>query len=623
MIKEKINKKFLTQQILFSKYVNSKEELNKQYIDSLIKNKKCHYCTMFKDYLIYDFIDEFIKKYYSNKESIIKLPKISIYYYHYLKFFCRPFFKNYYYNILIQNYFDRKAEIFYKEKYENKNNNFNIIKKNDKELIIFDNKTRKLLESSIIQTTIDLNSNINDINLLDENNKKREENFFTIKTQNDILLDILNNLTNNQNNNKKKEEEKIKQNKNNTNKKNSSEKKKNNIELNFIRNGKIGLFNLYKKCKVTSDRNNNNLGFLSSGNSNSPNFSSKSNLIHFKKCKPQFNIHKNSFILNSNMTSYIKIHNNKNNNNNKSQHSKINNYKGNINNYTKINLDKKKNKKIQTKSFSSHYHRNKNNDINKEFSTSLLLTYLNSFNKSRSRSIKNKKKKKDSLDIKNSSNINIFSVRSNIQYNKLNKSINMNYNNNNFRKEKKNKVKHKKIKANKSLDTIVKNINFHNESNNKENNINSNEKKSVNLNVNVNLNNIHININTNALTSSLSFNRNKNNNLNIKKKNKSNERNKIINKEMEKFVYKIKEINQNKINDILINQNKVNNDLFYHYENFTPSGFNFNNSKNKREIYYKSNKKNIKNLKSKNKKNVFSSRDSSINKCKNIFNSSK
>ena len=60
MIKEKINKKFLTQQILFSKYVNSKEELNKQYIDSLIKNKKCHYCTMFKDYLIYDFIDEFI-----------------------------------------------------------------------------------------------------------------------------------------------------------------------------------------------------------------------------------------------------------------------------------------------------------------------------------------------------------------------------------------------------------------------------------------------------------------------------------------------------------------------------------------------------------------------------------
>jgi hypothetical protein len=44
--------------------VNSKEELNKQYINSLLNNKKCHYSSMFKDYLIYDFIDEFLKKYY-------------------------------------------------------------------------------------------------------------------------------------------------------------------------------------------------------------------------------------------------------------------------------------------------------------------------------------------------------------------------------------------------------------------------------------------------------------------------------------------------------------------------------------------------------------------------------
>ena len=352
MIKEKINKKLFIQQILFSKYVNSKEELNKQYINSLLKNKKCHYSSLFKDYLIYDFIDEFVKKYYSNKESIIKLPKISIYYYHYLKFFCRPFFKNYYYNNLIQRYFDLKGEIFYKEKYGNKDNNFKIRKKNDNGLIIFDNKTRKLLESSIIQATIDLNSNLNDMNLIEENNKNTEEDFFTIKTQNDILLDILNNLTNNQNNNKKKDEEKIKQNKNNVNKKNSSEKKKkNNLEINFIRNGKIGLFNLYKKCKVTSDRYNNNIGFLSSGNSNSPNFSSKSNLIHFKKYKPQFNIHKNSFIMNSNMTSYIKTHNNKNNNNNKNHNSRIINYKGNFNNYTKVNLVKKNIKKFKLNHF--------------------------------------------------------------------------------------------------------------------------------------------------------------------------------------------------------------------------------------------------------------------------------
>ena len=43
MIKEKINKKLFIQQILFSKYVNSKEELNKQYINLLLNNKKCNY----------------------------------------------------------------------------------------------------------------------------------------------------------------------------------------------------------------------------------------------------------------------------------------------------------------------------------------------------------------------------------------------------------------------------------------------------------------------------------------------------------------------------------------------------------------------------------------------------
>ena len=67
-------------------------------------------------------IDEFLKKSYFLDELIPKLPQISLYYYHYLSFFCRPFFKNFFYNNTIQNYFDNKAEIFYKETYEVKNN---------------------------------------------------------------------------------------------------------------------------------------------------------------------------------------------------------------------------------------------------------------------------------------------------------------------------------------------------------------------------------------------------------------------------------------------------------------------------------------------------------------------
>ena len=608
MNKKEKTKSFIIQQNLLNKYRNSKEEFNKQYIYSLLNNKKCHFTSIFKDFLIFDYLDEFLKRNYSIEESKHKLPKISIYYFHYLSFFCRPLFKSFYYNHIIQNYFDNKAEIFYKETYAIKNNSYKKRKKDDKEFIIFDQKTRKLLESTIIQNTLDLN--LNEINIIKNNNK--DEEFFTIKTQNDILVDILNNLSthHNENKSKKKEDDKSKKNTRNNSKKNSSEKK-NNLQINFIRNSKNGLFNLYKKCKVTSERDR----ILSSGNSNSPNFQSNSNLINFKKFKPQ-NKNKNSFILNSNMTSYIK-------NNNKNQSLKISYSKGNIN-HSKINLEKKNYKKIQTKSF-SHY--NGNNIEHKN--SNLILNYLNCIqsNNSRSRSIKyrGKKNMKDSLEMKSTSNI--FSVRSYQQINNGNKSVINNYLNNICKKENKSKSKskskNKKIKVNKSLDTLIKNIDCINENicSHKENNlIHFPEKKSFNLNINLNLNDININL-ANA-NSNISFNKIKNNSLK-KKNNKSNERNTIINKEMEKLIKKIKDLNPNRINEILFsNKNKLNNDILSHFEHLVSSGFNTSNQRNKKEIMYKHiTKKNIskKQINKKNARNVFSSREGSSNKCKSVF----
>ena len=71
-------------------------------------------------------------------------------------------------------------------------------------MIIFDQKTRKLLENTIVQNTLDVNSNINEINTIKENDNNKDEEFFTIKTQNDILLDILSNLSTQQNKSKKR-----------------------------------------------------------------------------------------------------------------------------------------------------------------------------------------------------------------------------------------------------------------------------------------------------------------------------------------------------------------------------------------------------------------------------------
>ncbi len=604
MIKDKKYIRLLINKTLFSKYGDSKEELNKQYIYSLLKDKKCHYSSLFKDYLIYDYIDEFLKKNYLLDELKAKLPQISLYYYHYLSFFCRPFFKHFYYNNTIQNCFDNKAEIFYKETYEIKNNKKKT--QEDKGMIIFDQKTRKLLENTIVQNTLDVNSNINEINTIKENDNNKDEEFFTIKTQNDILLDILSNLSTQQNKSKKKEEDNLKSRKNNS-KKNSSEKK-NNLKINFIKNGKSGLFNLYKKSKIISERER----ILSAGNSNSPNISSKSNLINFKKYKPLYNIYKNSSLLNSNLTSYIK--------NNKNSSLKISYSKSNIN-QSKTNLEKKNYKKIKTKSFSSYYNRN---NIDRGVSSNLILTYLNCINShnSRSRSIKNKGKKnmKDSLEIKSASNI--FSVRSNHHNSNANKSVITKCFSNNFKKKDNKSKTKRKIKVNKSLDTLLNKIYFlENNNNHKDNILNYPDKKAVNLNVNVNLNNINININT-----GVSLNKNKNHSYIKKKQSKNNDKSKIINKKIENLLNKIKELNPRRINDILYsNKNKFNNDL-YHFEHLTPSGFTTTQQRNKKEIHYnhltKKNSSKKKNSK-KHERNVFSSREHSSNKCKNVFNSSK
>ena len=473
-------------------------------------------------------------------------------------------------------------------------------------MIIFDQKTRKLLENTIVQNTLDVNSNINEINTIKENDNNKDEEFFTIKTQNDILLDILSNLSTQQNKSKKKEEDNLKSKKNNS-KKNSSEKK-NNLKINFIKNGKSGLFNLYKKSKIISERER----ILSAGNSNSPNVSSKSNLINFKKYKPLYNIYKNSSLLNSNITSYIK--------NNKNSSLKKSYSKSNIN-QSKTNLEKKNYKKIKTKSFSSYYNRN---NIDRGVSSNLILTYLNCINShnSRSRSIKNKGKKnmKDSLEIKSASNI--FSVRSYHHNSNANKSgITKCFSNNFKKKDNKTKTK-RKIKVNKSLDTLLNKIYFlENNNNHKDNILNYPDKKAVDLNVNVNFNNINININT-----GVSLNKNKNHSYIKKKQSKNNEKSKIINKKIENLLNKIKELNPRRINDILYsNKNKFNNDL-YHFEHLTPSGFTTTQQRNKKEIHYNHlNKKNSSKKKNstKHERNVFSSREHSSNKCKSVFNSSK
>ena len=106
------------------KRYGAKAKLKYKYLglimENLIFNKNTHLVSTFKDFMIWDYIEEFLKRFYKNSESDERVPKFASFYKNYLKFFCIPTFKDIYCNEMIHNYSEKKAELFYNENYRNK-----------------------------------------------------------------------------------------------------------------------------------------------------------------------------------------------------------------------------------------------------------------------------------------------------------------------------------------------------------------------------------------------------------------------------------------------------------------------------------------------------------------------
>ena len=106
------------------KRYGAKAKLKYQYIgfimENLIFNKNTHLVSTFKDYMIWDYVEEFLKRYYNDKESGERVPKFALFYKNYLKFFCIPTFKDISCNDMIHNFNEKKAELFYNENYKKK-----------------------------------------------------------------------------------------------------------------------------------------------------------------------------------------------------------------------------------------------------------------------------------------------------------------------------------------------------------------------------------------------------------------------------------------------------------------------------------------------------------------------
>ena len=107
-----------------NKRYGPKAKIKYKYIglimENLIFNKNTHLVSTFKDFMIWDYIEEFLKRFYKGVESEERVPKFASFYKNYLKFFCIPTFKDIFCNEMIHNYSEKKAELFYNENYRNK-----------------------------------------------------------------------------------------------------------------------------------------------------------------------------------------------------------------------------------------------------------------------------------------------------------------------------------------------------------------------------------------------------------------------------------------------------------------------------------------------------------------------
>jgi len=69
------------------KYLTSREYYNTKIINDVIYNENTHTVSVFKDYLIFDDVSEFLKRQYTMSESKKRLPKVIEFYETYSKVF--------------------------------------------------------------------------------------------------------------------------------------------------------------------------------------------------------------------------------------------------------------------------------------------------------------------------------------------------------------------------------------------------------------------------------------------------------------------------------------------------------------------------------------------------------
>ena len=168
-----LNRKIISKNL--KKYNSQPSTKNIMIISNLINCKNNHFLAVFKDYLISDYIEEFLKRIYMLNESIDRIPKLYNYYKNYLLFFCKPTFIDSFSNVIVKNYGEKHAENFYKINMKKKN------KDKDKEK----NRDKKKDKNN--------NENNSEENKNDDNKEDLIKTIFTKSIKNSIENDNINN----------------------------------------------------------------------------------------------------------------------------------------------------------------------------------------------------------------------------------------------------------------------------------------------------------------------------------------------------------------------------------------------------------------------------------------------
>jgi hypothetical protein len=212
---------FAIQKNLIRRHSSSLADYNDIIIDNLIYNKNCHLVSVFKDYMITDYIDEFLKRIYRVNESVERVPKIANYYKNYLKFFCNPVFRDFKINNIIQSYGDFKAELYYNNNYGGKkrdkektadDNIRNIFNTTVKENIDRNSLTKSEIraDTSIFETEMNYKPTLNNFGLknyyadgfsrmvdFNDEHSTMRSHLLTVKSKEESILNLLSSLENN------------------------------------------------------------------------------------------------------------------------------------------------------------------------------------------------------------------------------------------------------------------------------------------------------------------------------------------------------------------------------------------------------------------------------------------